>query len=579
MEVLADLMQLDDVDREFLCSVNSVPFKVHKMEEGKTLWINGSVFSPEDPFREGRFLDEYCLGIRACETFQGIRFSDSESRTLIAERYGGYCVGRNGGGARCGNINGVQIKGIGPNPLVGAGQDRWHSYGGLNAVDAIYEVVASNLVNSVLPVGAATCYGVILVGEESAYGYNNTVEPGALLLRELCVRPAHLLKSPFYKQPSAGKSITEKYRIKVLVKTLVNDQLSAKNFVSVLARFTKNSAVQMAASRVLRLCHGSMNASNLSIDGRWLDLTNVSFLPPRMNSGGEFPFLSERDAVSDIIKDVVYTVQKYSDIDLNPDPLVNYYKEIYRSSYQKFLIKFLGLHPVKCDVGALKSIEIYAESFVYGDSQPTDVWPESMPERDPMAMFVIYLYSRSLNVRDSDHFLPFNDKETVGLLDSAANEFLSISYDSYMSSELKCSYEQFLHASLVRCLSCIYNSALFYKGALEKNIRRIIENREYNEVASLIESYSRLSDSIWPDDGDLIIISGTGGWSLKFESELIRYFLVSEGLPSLESKSLGSLVEALKENEGYETDSVLGSGCLRVVEKVLCCLRRLDLGN
>jgi hypothetical protein len=71
--------------------------------------------------------------------------------SATVERYGGTGIGANGGGARCINYEAgdptsapdgtrrmFQAMGTGQNPVVGQHDDREHSYGGLDALKAIF---------------------------------------------------------------------------------------------------------------------------------------------------------------------------------------------------------------------------------------------------------------------------------------------------------------------------------------------------------------------------------------------------------------------------------------------------------
>jgi hypothetical protein len=142
-------------------SSDQVTFVTHRARLPDALWVRDGFYAAEVADPRSRFSAQFAYLIRDSETFHGLDFT-SEQRLQIAERYGGEGTGDNGGGARCGNLGGYQVKGIGANPLVGSGRNHWYSYGGLNAQDAIYETIMSEVLGRVLPHGAATIFGVIL---------------------------------------------------------------------------------------------------------------------------------------------------------------------------------------------------------------------------------------------------------------------------------------------------------------------------------------------------------------------------------------------------------------------------------
>src|SRR5690606_31109938 len=111
---------------------------------------------------------------------------------MFAERYGGFGLGTNGGGARVANINDAQIKGIGANALAGQGAPKSHSYGGLDIQSAVKEIIYSRLLNKISPIGAQAIQGLILLDEVSAL-HNGKKAPSVLMVREPVARPGHFL--------------------------------------------------------------------------------------------------------------------------------------------------------------------------------------------------------------------------------------------------------------------------------------------------------------------------------------------------------------------------------------------------
>ena len=199
---------------------------------------------------------------------------------MLAERYGGFGIGDNGGGVRCGNVDSFQIKGIGTNQLVGSGANFMHSYGGLNLVDAVHEAVSTMIFENVLPVGVAKVFGIILLGKRCAYSNpdNNSSKPveefGALLIRESTDRSGHLLRAAQFdvKPEFSHIMCSDVERIRSLYRALASES----DFINSIGRFLSGCANQIAFAHAVRVSHGNISPSNLCFDGKWVDLTRTS---------------------------------------------------------------------------------------------------------------------------------------------------------------------------------------------------------------------------------------------------------------------------------------------------------------
>ena len=107
------------------------------------------------------FAQQFSFADPDTDCLNKLSFNQNETLQLLAERYGGKGIGNNGGGARCGTYGSYQLKGIGANMLVGDHDDLVHSYGGLDARSAICEVVFTNVLSKVLPLGVVDIHGII----------------------------------------------------------------------------------------------------------------------------------------------------------------------------------------------------------------------------------------------------------------------------------------------------------------------------------------------------------------------------------------------------------------------------------
>lgn len=261
-------------------------------------------------------------------------YLDSGVSHALAERYGGRGVGTNGGGVRCGIVNGIQLKGVGPNPLRGKNRDFFHSYGGASLNECMYEAIWSETLAPALPHGTTRSLSIAMTGERvpllAPKPKQEPTTPGAILCREPCLRPAHYMRAVDFdpiEDFSMYPSDVERTRaaIKTLPATLAEvffDEFSTTGslpsdpFELIVPIFTR-AAEQIAAARAKRVMHGSLIDSNFSIDGRWLDFSTTSSVPdyaPLLISPGAPDFMQEERLLFQTIGDLVIYLEKYGDV-------------------------------------------------------------------------------------------------------------------------------------------------------------------------------------------------------------------------------------------------------------------------
>lgn len=243
----------------------------------------------------------------------GLQFSDDElldrcsfsikedcagqSKTFYAERYGGEGISVHGGGARCGYDGEFQVKGIGPNPLAGLKADPFHSDGQLSLESALSEFLWSKVLQEILPYGAVSSLAVIGVKgrRTSEELIEDRSERNALLLREAALRPAHFERAIYFRPASnpADHQRADVMRVRLMIQRLPGllvkpDEISASEWAGYSERdkfyfgmceLVKRVAIQFAYARSIFLMHNA-SASNMALDGRWLDLASVTSLHP-----------------------------------------------------------------------------------------------------------------------------------------------------------------------------------------------------------------------------------------------------------------------------------------------------------
>lgn len=320
---------------------SAVPFSVSRIDGARTLWLDEPALNArgDGPWSFERFGREFGFAVDGTPCFATVEFDRARSKQLHAERYGGFGTGRHGGGARVGNWSGFQLKGVGKNPLAGPSDGsingEFHSFGGFPIADALCELINAEVLSHVLPVGAVKCFGLILAGERTAfYPQRVDAEPslGAILVREQCLRPAHFLRNGAFEVTpqllmESGNDVA---RVRTMCRSFRDAVGGDRAFVKYVGSFLARCANQLTLARLFRVNHGSLSPSNLSTDGRWLDMMGSSFLPP----GADYApapwvpsFSSEMDVIKPIVWEWAHSYSKHCQFDIKVAPLLAYYDQ------------------------------------------------------------------------------------------------------------------------------------------------------------------------------------------------------------------------------------------------------------
>jgi hypothetical protein len=159
----------------------------------------------------------------------------------------------------------------------------------------------------------------------------------ALIIRETCIRPAHFMRAVFYGPPIASSTdfpsdaIRTRSAILAFGKADVDEitqglfdasrsRTRAERILSQLREFLKRAAQQLACARAKRIMHGSLTASNISLDGRWIDygsITSVSDYGRILIARGAPDFMHEEELIRNSIRDFVFYLQKYDSLSVN----------------------------------------------------------------------------------------------------------------------------------------------------------------------------------------------------------------------------------------------------------------------
>lgn len=258
-----------------------VPFETVFFHGGNIVYLNESLCQQQTT---EDLLATYSYLIQP----EGVPPCDSAPRkTFMAERYGGDGILSNGGGARCGFDGTWQLKGLGTNALVGHDVDVGHGDGNLSLTTALYESIWAEIIEEVLPFGATRTVAILDTGL-TYDSWQGTLKRG-LLVRQPVVRPAHFIRSVYFKQKSLDGLGEDAVRVKRAIHRLVKFLPAApgspsrmstleRHLETGLVELANRYAEQFASARAKHINHFNVSASNVSLAGGWLDLSGTRLI-------------------------------------------------------------------------------------------------------------------------------------------------------------------------------------------------------------------------------------------------------------------------------------------------------------
>ncbi|MFO1369520.1 MAG: hypothetical protein U1F46_11045 [Marinagarivorans sp.] len=475
-------------------NINLVPFTVSKVAESYCVWdadTQPNSIHPEP---------DYAYVISACPTFTALDINNDDQREFLAERYGGNGVGVNGGGARCGNFDGLQYKGIGANCMVGQSDDYEHTYGGLDARKAIAEAIYSSVLNEILPHGTVKVHRLIYLGEKTAF---DGIGPcwGIILVRDIATRPAHFLRAKgFAPLEEHKKSLpSDLHRIRILYKSLSMELGSPQEFIKILLTFLDRSANQFSFSAAMRISHNTLSPSNLALDGRWLDLPVTSFLRGGKNYCIWQPFYQEKNKPLEYAIELAYEYSKYTSSLINPKKL----REYYNAQFERYFTLNAG-YIFGIDAGYLPQLQSdkdwmavanHFKSAIYADPIIDSNRPEPYVD-DPIHSLIIDLFLSAKN-------LPTQ-------LDTGIAKAFKGSIERYIKSK------QMLHgdetantifiATALKALKRAFFSEAYFLTAIDKQVLTLCNTGSPYQIRSFINNYTDAGKWIFSEDPNSVTL-------------------------------------------------------------------------
>jgi len=289
-----------------------VAFNARHLRDPKTVWTNKNRI---DLIEAEKYA--YCVPILG----ESESAYASEQVTLYAERYGGAGLGRNGGGARCGNLENVQIKGSGRNQLVGQASDYWHTYGGESISGSIRDALWGEICHNVLPHKSARIFHIIETGT-SVLKFDDAQRTNrSLTLRETTLRPAHFIRALRFRRSDELRHnlISDSARtgnaVQIIQHSLTrfNPCFEKLDLSDCLESMFKRFADQAAAARAKRIVHGAITASNICVDGSWVDFGTISTVSDYgpIKIGRTLPHADSSSQIFDIAEGLSNALNRY----------------------------------------------------------------------------------------------------------------------------------------------------------------------------------------------------------------------------------------------------------------------------
>lgn len=525
-----------------------VEFETTQIETAETVWMDHSskdhcAYSDEIS-SELQFSDMFAYVISNSDCFSKVRFNDKNRKILVAERYGGRGILDNAGGVRCGNDGSFQIKGIGKNCLVGGGQDVWHSYGGLSLFEGTMELINSKVYDWILPLGTVKCYGLIDLGENTAHSFESAYSDedyipirGSLVVRATCLRSAHFLRSGHYKKnnKSDNRLSSDVHRVREANKQFYEKFESKDKLIEYIESFLSTSAKQFAFSRIFRIAHGTVTPSNISLDGKWLDLTNISFLPGGMNhteAEVQTPFYDEPYSIIPIIQELLFTLSKYNLIELDIKPFIRFYDTRFKSELAYYSTSIFGVSSRLCTsyiFGAryqpiFRSVSALITANKKVIHEPIFIFNP----KDPMVVYVEELFL-SLN-RDYEISADFKEllrgvqKYSAESVIKAFKEFfIKISGAQYRGEE---TYISFCLSSMIVSLRMLYFSSFYYSYGLRCRTDKAVKKQSVSYLKDYIDDSISVSKWLFNfDESTERVIFSSSFLKISFNPEEHTYFV------------------------------------------------------
>ena len=312
---------------------------------------------------------------------------------------------------------------------------------------------------------------------------------------------AHFIEAyDFRPSPSfSDKYINEKNRVVSTNKRLKELLGTDECFIQVIGEYLYNSAKQFAFTRINRIAHGALNPSNVSIDGKWLDLTNSTTVPDGADYKGghaDPSFLIEKDIPISIASELIKAYSDSNRIKLSYKPLVQYYYEVYDSYSLKYISTIFGLPGLDKDITCKvlqNHLQVLLEEYekrLKINAKKTNMATANLLNKGPVGAYI----------EEAFKFL-FLSQEGKTNIESALNHLFKLQYSAWPDNTI--SYNSFLIFMAIRALKKYHYAPYFYSGNIYNSALNYADSSE-NVIGEYINSFEYFSDWIFDVNSDLL---------------------------------------------------------------------------
>ena len=295
-------------------------------------------------------------------------------------------------------------------------------------------------------------------------------------MRDSCVRPGHFFRC---RAPSE----TDVKRVRSVNLKLREVLGGNTEFVKFCGKFALACAQQFAYAKVHGLYHGAISPSNISIDGRWLDLTCVEFVDRNFDyvrriNGSRFS--NEKDEIKNILGELLTTYGKYNDVDFNSEKIVHYYEAQYQNCLKRHAIEVLGVshNSVTAEIASMPEYERLVSGILCileATKPPRMTMPEfsEVPGKDSLSAFILNCYLT-------------RDNENTSLNEDAVTVLKAIHLNSK---------ELFIKSAIV-AFKKIHLIPTLYRTTLVEALRSIPITASITDIEQLLNEILRVADWI-----------------------------------------------------------------------------------
>lgn len=511
-----------------------VPFTLCKIQNGEVVWNNfiaSKKILRSNPLTNEAVLESFSYGIIGNRYFDEISFDSFTRCEALAEIYPG---GSNAGGSRSGIVSGYNVKGLGANILLGETEFDWYSYGGLSLYEATLEVANTLIFDKLLPHGCINCFAIIKTGDKTALHptgklLDDNRGKGALLIRELCVRPAHFFPLENFNSNDNNHFLNEQNqnRVSSLCTKLFEELGGIEALNSFILSFYSKLAAQFSAAKIFRIFHGALNYSNISFDGRWLDVSTASFVDSGKDYGKGRSLPSFFIEHISPINYVSIFREKYEGF-ISTESIVKHYSNQLRIETTKSFVKLLGinlslpeaifLNPITIEL----SMKIWSCITSTNNENHTEDLPSSLLDSDPVITELRLMHSEiNYNI--------LKQMESDTLISKLFNLiFADMCITSFEDKS------EFIRSTILRSNRLFYGREFFLGGKIRKYIDHLVRTKSINHIDSYLTFVGQASAWIFNFDEVDVSLFRSEDCNIIFSN---NYFVFNVGRYKKQTKS------------------------------------------